>query len=723
MKKTILIILIAFLTISISQAQSITVTFPNGGEHWIKNTEAEQNITWESSGVTNFLIEFSDDNGSSWSTVEALTTGSSYSWTSPDIISSDCLIKISDAGNVSTNDESDATFLVSDKALYYAQWNTSMGVFRTELRGDYAPRTVQNFINLCEKEFYTDLLFHRVISNFMIQDGCPLGTGYGDPGYSFDDEFHPLLRHSHAGILSMANAGANTNGSQYFITVQATSYLDDAHAVYGRVVDGMDIVYEISEVEVDETNYDRPLVDVDIYSVQIVEETQLLGIVYPADGSSIIEGSTIDLEWESDFVADVKVEFSSDNGDNWQILSDSIPADASSIEWTLPSELSAECLIKVTSLRNPDLFAVNSVPFEIKLKPAKLTRFDLYENVIADASNPNNIVMPNAVVKFRIKIKNDFSESLNATSAILTCENTDLEITQNTVTFNSIESDSEMWSNEVFEISIPEELPETKEYVLTISVSDDNVTDNDWVSFIVLPILEKGNFSHFYDNGTGNSQGNGDGTFEADETIEVELNVANNSSAICYTPHGQLTCSRNFINIWDNVEGNNGMVYDTTVYNGGNPLNPGITTGQPEENFVFDYNSSDLYQITMILELNAYLLEEAGASWDEGGVLVKFGIPWIFNEGQSTFITESENSEVLIYPNPAKEYFTIVFNSQNVEQKQISIFAINGTLIKKEIISNTTNTIQIDSKDFEAGIYILKINCGDKLICEKIIID
>lgn len=124
---------------------------------------------------------------------------------------------------------------------------TNKGKIKLELHEDKTPRTVQNFVTLVEKGYYDGLKFHRVISDFMIQTGCPEGTGRGGPGYTFEDEFHPDLRHDGPGILSMANAGPNTNGSQFYITHIATPWLDDKHSVFGKVLEGGDIVDSIEQ--------------------------------------------------------------------------------------------------------------------------------------------------------------------------------------------------------------------------------------------------------------------------------------------------------------------------------------------------------------------------------------------------------------------------------------------------------------------------------------------
>jgi len=150
-----------------------------------------------------------------------------------------------------------------------AEFETTMGDFRIELFEDKAPITTKNFIDLAKKGFYDGVIFHRVIDGFMIQGGDPTGTGRGGPGYRIPDEFHPELRHDAAGILSMANAGPNTGGSQFFITLAPTPWLDGRHAVFGRVVAGMDVVESIGKVETGPG--DRPLREVKMTKVTIRE--------------------------------------------------------------------------------------------------------------------------------------------------------------------------------------------------------------------------------------------------------------------------------------------------------------------------------------------------------------------------------------------------------------------------------------------------------------------
>lgn len=157
-----------------------------------------------------------------------------------------------------------------------AVFTTSMGEFEVELFAKECPETVWNFVNLAEGRqetpakdgpYYDGLIFHRVIDNFMIQGGCPEGSGRGGPGYRFKDETQPGLRHSGPGILSMANAGPGTNGSQFFITLVPTPHLDGRHTVFGKVTKGMEVVSAIGKTPVGPA--DRPVKEVKIEKVTI----------------------------------------------------------------------------------------------------------------------------------------------------------------------------------------------------------------------------------------------------------------------------------------------------------------------------------------------------------------------------------------------------------------------------------------------------------------------
>lgn len=160
---------------------------------------------------------------------------------------------------------------LSENEILVAKINTTMGEIEIELFADKTPKTVENFVGLSLKGYYDGVIFHRVIDEFMIQGGDPTGTGRGGESFfggSFKDEFHPELKHTGAGILSMANAGPNTNGSQFFITLVPTPWLDGKHSIFGKVITGLDVVKNIGKVATSKP-FDKPVKDVVMKSVTI----------------------------------------------------------------------------------------------------------------------------------------------------------------------------------------------------------------------------------------------------------------------------------------------------------------------------------------------------------------------------------------------------------------------------------------------------------------------
>ena len=188
----------------------------------------------------------------------------------------------------------------------YAKFNTTKGTILVKLTHDLTPGTVGNFVGLAEgnlenkvkpqgNKFYDGLKFHRVIPDFMIQGGCPQGTGTGDPGYKFDDEFHPTLKHDKPGVLSMANSGPGSNGSQFFITHVPTSWLDNKHTVFGQVVEGQDIVNEIVQGDIIES----------LEIVRIGDEAQKWNAI---EAFRVFEGSRAKREAAERAAAEAKME-------------------------------------------------------------------------------------------------------------------------------------------------------------------------------------------------------------------------------------------------------------------------------------------------------------------------------------------------------------------------------------------------------------------------------
>jgi len=178
-------------------------------------------------------------------------------------------------GSETVKDESNQTEKKEEeikvsKETTVAVINTNLGTIEIELFADQTPKTVENFVGLAEKGYYNGIIFHRVIADFMIQGGDPTGTGRGGNslwGAPFADEIVSSLKHDEPGVLSMANAGTNTNGSQFFITVVPTPWLDGKHTVFGKVINGMNVVYDISKVKT--ASGDKPVNDVIMETVTI----------------------------------------------------------------------------------------------------------------------------------------------------------------------------------------------------------------------------------------------------------------------------------------------------------------------------------------------------------------------------------------------------------------------------------------------------------------------
>jgi len=182
---------------------------------------------------------------------------------------------MNEENNQTTTNSESAKVETKNDTMTVAVFNTNMGKFETELYPDKTPKTVENFTGLAEKGYYKGVIFHRVIPNFMIQGGDPTGSGRGGEslwGKPFEDEVNTGLEFDSPGILAMANAGPNTNGSQFFITVAATPWLNGHHTIFGKIISGMDVVNSISQVK--RNAQDKPLTDVIIENITIEKRTQ-----------------------------------------------------------------------------------------------------------------------------------------------------------------------------------------------------------------------------------------------------------------------------------------------------------------------------------------------------------------------------------------------------------------------------------------------------------------
>ncbi len=185
-----------------------------------------------------------------------------------------------------------AIFPALVQARHFARWHTSMGSFTAEIYDELMPITGNNFISLTNSGFYNNLIFHRVVAGFVIQDGCPYGTGYGGPGYTIPDETNPLLHHDQAGILAMAKSSApNSAGSQYYFTLAPAPHLDGNYAIFGKVIAGLDVVLAIGQVPVDSNSH--PLTPVHIWTLRMLDLNVASVFPDPAEEINIISGEPL----------------------------------------------------------------------------------------------------------------------------------------------------------------------------------------------------------------------------------------------------------------------------------------------------------------------------------------------------------------------------------------------------------------------------------------------
>lgn len=699
--------------------QSISLTFPNGGQHFTAGVEAPHNIIWTDNGISYFNVYFSVDSGLTWTNIATNITDNFLSWAPPANYSSNCLIRVTD--NTETySDTSNSVFSIVQLHNYFAEWNTNHGTFRAMLHNELVPITTQNFMNLAERNFYNNLIFHRVIEGFMIQDGDPNGNGTGGPGYEFDNEITPLLTHDNPGVLAMANAGPNTNGSQYYITVAPTAWLDGSYSIFGRIIDNMDVVYEISEVPTD--GNDKPLDDVIIYSVTINEATPQLSLNFPQGGQSLIENYNVQISWNSDYIPDVKIEFSSDNGSNWNTIIDSIPADEEIFNWNVPSIYSTECIIKITDINN-DAVVAQSAPFEIRVKPVKVTRIEFFEGVDANADNSQNFIKLGKPLRFKVQLFNDFSENLNNVGVKLTTSDTSATITNDTLSVNSISQDAEIWSSEYFEIILPETYPTSGNIPLQISVNASNVTDTAWITDISIPMLKLFNFLTIDDDNNPDSQGNGNQILQPGETIELWPKISNSSPDTCYQSYAKLTSSANFINVWNNVQGINRIVFDTTVINNFQPMLPHSSANEPQNDFVFDYTANSTYFVPLTVEVYGYLNENQGDDWQHGGIKAAWGIDLNLNSSYPVDIEDiisTNNLKILETSDKIKFELTVRTNNSDF---QALIYDLSGKIIYSETVKyNQQNIYQLNNSKLNTGIYLINLKSNRLNISDKFLI-
>lgn len=600
---------------------------------------------------------------------------------------------------------------IETQAQTIAQWNTNYGSFRVELREDLVPATSNNFIDLVNDKFYDGLIFHRIIDGFMIQDGCPNGDGTGGPGYQFDDEFHADLLHDAAGIISMANGGPNTNGSQYFITLDETDWLDNVHAVFGKVTSGLDVVREIGHVQTDMN--DRPVNEVIIDSIRIVSANRYIEIISPSAAVDEIRDMITEIEWESNDISDIKIEYSLDGGENWETIVDKIAANNTKYHWTVPDELTSNALIRIIDIRDDNNSSV-SEEFSIINNPIPLVKIHLEDNALQLDEN----------VKFKIEVVNNSNTDYTNLNCVLYPAGSYFTILDTLVTFSSLNQGESTISDDAFEIKIDDFIVGDYELKFEAQLIGDQV----FSSVFSIPMLQVFNMDIDDDN-ENDSQGNDDETIENDEIIEFIPYINNKSSYELNEMEGTLHSGYWNVHIWDAVEGANDSVFKTQKYNViddvWTPVGASTNNVEPESSFVFDYWFDETYSFIVDLHIKAKLAINHNYT-DE---MVYSDLHWVIPiELNKTFpdapvsINQIDNNIIHnIYPNPFDTEFIIEFTENTFFNSKLVLYNQLGELDRVIELERHTNSVKVSMDNCSPGIYYLQMINSNQVNTFKLI--
>jgi len=596
------------------------------------------------------------------------------------------------------------------------EWTTNHGSFRVELRDDLVPNTANNFINLTNQKFYDGLIFHRIIDGFMIQDGCPLGDGTGGPGYEFDDEFHPDLKHDAAGILSMANSGPNTNGSQYFITLDETDWLDNVHSVFGKVTSGLDVVREIGHVQTNSN--DRPLVDVVIDSIRIVPADRFITVLSPVSAIHEIRGLSTLIKWESKDISDVKIEYSFDVGETWHTVVEKVAANTNQYLWQIPDETTNQAKIRITDIRDDNNIALSET-FIVIDNPLPIVKLILNDAGIVNDNNPENDLGLGKKVKFKVQIVNNTENSFDELSAKLYAEGNYFSILDSQVVFNNISPGATSISVDEFEIEIANFIVGDFE----LKFACDVLAEQNLRTVFSIPMLQIFNME-IDDDEMPESNGNDNDIIEYEETIQFRPLLNNKTSYTLNEVEAELKSQYWHIHIWNNIEGENDTIRSKNRYhvleNVWTAIPPTTNNVYPEADYIFDYWFDQTYSFSLNLIVEASV--EINQNYNEEAVYsqLQWNIPIELNKTSPdapVSIRQIKSEFIRVFPNPFHDEIICDWNDLKSDHQPEQILLFDG--LGKEIMNvahkNGNNRVMINTLNLNTGIYFIKIVMDQKI--------
>ncbi len=530
------------------------------------------------------------------------------------------------------------------------------------------------------------------------------------------DEFHPDLLHDAAGIISMANDGPNTNGSQYFITLDETDWLDHVHAVFGKVTSGLAVVREIGHVQTDLN--DRPLDDVVIDSGHVVSANRYINILSPVTAINEIRGMDKIIEWESHDISDIKIEYSYDAGETWHTIVEKTAANTNQYLWEIPDETTNSAIIRITDIRNESNVGLSET-FNVIDNPLPVVKliFDNNENVIGLGEK----------LKFKIQLINNSENSYSELQAKLYAAGSYFTILDSVVTFNNVDPAENSISIDDFEIEIGDFIVGNFEFKFECEIQ----AEQNLKSVFSIPMIQIFTVE-IDDDELPESNGNANEVIEPNEVIQFRPLINNKTSYILNEVEGDLISEYWHVNIWNNIEGENDTIRKINRYNVIDNVWTAIpsTTNNvyPEADYVFDYWFDATYSFIVNLNVSAKVEINHNYTDEEIYTVMKWNIPIELNKtSPDAPVTVkpllNEDFDMVVSPNPFQN--EIYFDFRNFQNKsdhlRITFYDEIGKQVKVMSKEHPDQIVLVNTNDIPLGIYYCIIELNDYKKAVKII--
>lgn len=490
----------------------------------------------------------------------------------------------------------------------------------------------------------------------------------------------------------------------------------------------------IIEVIPDQTILDNGMLldDVEITYLGNISD---INIVHPNGGEKFQLENNFDTQynigWESINVNSAKIEYSTDGSNGpWKMIVPDVPSNVSNsvYSWRIPNDPSDECYIRITDNDN-GTFDITDNSFSI-IPPilddrVRYDRIEFYENVIFSNQNINNFIDPSLPIRFKVRVMNTLTQNILAGKAYLTTNNPLVTITDNLANINNLLSGKVGWTVDEFEIIVDTTIQPGSKLVFNLRIEQSFEPKGPWdsqISFPIHPLLP--NELYLDDDNNPDSKGNGNGIIEYGETIEIIPFIDNITDNTFYN----ISCglqSNSFVNVWDNINGSSGLVFNTWKYNYSssthNPITPFQQQVQPEQDYVFDYLGEIAQKFNCVIRFEGYFEGyKNNINWDQDGIKMMWTSTLNFNENVTTISEEKQIPKTISlsqnYPNPFNPVTIIQFTLNKSEHVVLEIYNSFGelvkTLINKTMVAGFHN-VEFDARQLSSGVYYYRLKANE----------